>query len=124
MVKMLLQIFISTLAVALALASASGTCLPDGVQASGAAYRICLPDPGKWNGNLVIFAHGYVATTEPLGIPEDQLSLPDGTSLPELINSLGYAFAVSGYSVNGLARHGPVQATLFFPIIHARACLK
>jgi hypothetical protein len=85
-----------------ALASASGACLPDGVQTSGAAYRICMPD-GKWNGNLVIFAHGYVSTTEPLGIPEDQLSLPDGTSLPTLITSLGYAFAVSGYSVNGLA---------------------
>ena len=59
--------------------------------------------PTAWNGSLLIFAHGYVDTTQPLGIPEDQLVLPDGTSIPDLINSLGYAFAVSGYSVNGLA---------------------
>jgi hypothetical protein len=89
------------LAAALALPSASGACLPDGVQSSGAAYRICMP--ATWNGGLLVFAHGYVDTTQPLGIPEDQLVLPDGTSIPDLINSLGYAFAVSGYSVNGLA---------------------
>jgi hypothetical protein len=91
------------LATTFALASASAACLPDGVQTSGAAYRICMPDSGKWNGSLLIFAHGYVATTEPLGIPENQLVLPDGTSIPTLITSLGVAFAVSGYSVNGLA---------------------
>lgn len=85
-----------------ALAQSSSNCLPDGVQSDGAAYRICMPT-GQWNGGLLIFAHGYVAVDEPLGIPEDQLVLPDGTSIPGLINSLGYAFAVSGYSVNGLA---------------------
>jgi hypothetical protein len=78
-------------------------CMPDKVQSSGAIYRICMPDPGKWNGDLVIYAHGYVAFNEPIRIPEDQLTLPDGTSLPALINGLGYAFAVSSYSVNGLA---------------------
>lgn len=88
-----------TLAVSLA---AHAACLPDGIQPSGAAYRICMPD-GTWNGNLVVYAHGYVDVTQPLGIPEDQLVLPDGTSLPQLVNTLGYAFAVSGYSVNGLA---------------------
>ncbi len=103
MIKTVRWIAPVALAAAFALASASGTCLPDGVQASGAAYRICMPDTGKWNGSLLIFAHGYVATTEPLGIPEDQLVLPDGTNIPALINSLGFAFAVSGYSVNGLA---------------------
>lgn len=103
MIKTVRWIAPIALAATFALASASGTCLPDGVQASGAAYRICMPDPGKWNGSLLIFAHGYVATTEPAGIPESQLMLPDGTNLPTLINSLGFAFAVSGYSVNGLA---------------------
>ena len=82
---------------------AAAACDPDGTQTSGAIYRICMPDPGRWNGRLVIWAHGYVAFNEPVAIPEDQLRLPDGTSLPDLVTSLGYAFATTSYSVNGLA---------------------
>jgi hypothetical protein len=78
-------------------------CAPDGQQASGAVYRICLPPPGLWNGSLVVYAHGYVRFNEPIAIPEDQLSFPGGPSIPELINGLGYAFATTSYSVNGLA---------------------
>jgi hypothetical protein len=91
------------LLVTLAVPSARSSCLPDGVQTSGAAYRICMPDSGKWNRGLVLYAHGYVSVNDPLGIPEGQLNLPGGTSIPALITSLGYGFAVSGYSVNGLA---------------------
>ncbi|HEY6546994.1 MAG TPA: prolyl oligopeptidase family serine peptidase, partial [Vicinamibacteria bacterium] len=36
-------------------------------------------------------------------IPEDQLRLPDGTLLPDLINALGFAFATTSYSTNGTA---------------------
>ena len=80
------------------------TCEPDGVQASGAVYRICMPPNWWWNGDLVIYAHGYVAATEPVAIPEDQLCLPgDGPCLPDIINVLGYAFATTSYSTNGLA---------------------
>ena len=78
-------------------------CLPDGVQQSGAKYRICMPN-GKWNRNLVVYAPGYVPVTgQPVQIPEDQLVLSDGTSLPTLLNGLGFAFAVSSFSTNGLA---------------------
>ena len=80
-----------------------GGCEPDGQQASGAVYRICMPPEGAWNGDLVIYAHGYVAYNEPIAIPEDQLTLPDGTSLPDLVTGMGYAFATTSYSVNGLA---------------------
>ncbi len=79
------------------------TCEPDGMQSSGAIYRICMPAPSRWNGDLVIFAHGYVAFNEPFGIPEDQVCSPDGLCLPTLINALGYAFATTSYSENGLA---------------------
>ena len=80
------------------------TCEPDGVQASGAVYRICMPPDWWYNGDLVIYAHGYVAPTEPVAIPEDQLCLPgDGPCLPDIINVLGYAFATTSYSTNGLA---------------------
>jgi hypothetical protein len=84
----------------------AGVCDPDGTQSSGAIYRICMPTaPGNpaWNGDLLIFAHGYVSPTKPIGIPEDQLKLSDETSLPEAVNALGYAFATTSYSVNGLA---------------------
>lgn len=90
-------------AAAPAAAQAPSNCAPDGQQASGAVYRICMPAEGSWNGDLVVYAHGYVAFNEPIAIPEDQLSIPDGPSIPEIINGLGYAFATTSYSVNGLA---------------------
>jgi pimeloyl-ACP methyl ester carboxylesterase len=62
-----------------------------------------MPDAGQWNGDLVLYAHGYVAFNGSPGIPEDQLKLPDGTSVPGIINGLGFAFATTGYSKNGLA---------------------
>jgi len=77
------------------------TC-EDGVQASGAKYRICMPEGTPWNGDLVVYAHGYMAYNRPIEIPEDQLVL-GGISVPEIITSLGYAFATSSYSTNGLA---------------------
>jgi hypothetical protein len=81
----------------------SSTCLPDGKQSSGAIYRICMPQPGCYHNNLVIYAHGYVDAYKPVGIPENQLNLPDGTNVPALINALGFAFATTSYSKNGLS---------------------
>ena len=52
---------------------------------------------------MLVYAHGYVSPDQPIAIPEDQLTLPDGTSLPGSFTALGYAFAVSSYRVNGLA---------------------
>jgi pimeloyl-ACP methyl ester carboxylesterase len=83
--------------------SQASTCSPDEVQASGAVTRVCMPAAGRWNGDLVIFAHGYVSPEAPVGIPEDQLSLPDGTSLPAILNALGFGFATTSYRKNGLA---------------------
>jgi pimeloyl-ACP methyl ester carboxylesterase len=85
---------------ALALCRVSA-CSPDGEQSSGALYRICMPEPECWNGDLVIWAHGYVAEGEPLAIRG--LELPGGPSLPELVNALGFAFATTSYRQNGLA---------------------
>lgn len=73
----------------------------DSTQASGAIARICMPV--AWNNDLIVYAHGYVAANQPVAIPEDQLRLPDGSSIPDVANSLGYAFATTSYSVNGLA---------------------
>jgi pimeloyl-ACP methyl ester carboxylesterase len=84
-----------------ALGAAPMACDPDGQQASGAIYRICMPT-GGWNGDLVLYAHGYVRPTEPVGIPEDQMSV-GGISLADLVTLQGYAFATTSYSTNGLA---------------------
>jgi len=68
------------------------------------AAQILICVPPAWNGDLVVFAHGYVAPTngDP-EIPWDQLVLPDGTSIPGIVTGLGFAFATTSYSDDGLA---------------------
>lgn len=77
-------------------------CFPDGIQPSGAVYRICMPPAWHYNNQLVIWAHGYVAFNEPIAIPEDQLCI-DGFCIPDITNTLGFGFATTSYRTNGLA---------------------
>lgn len=76
-----------------------GITRQEGVQNSGALYSIAIPD--VWNRELVVFAHGYVNPTQPLALPE--LALNDTTSIEQFFLNMGYAFATSSYSKNGLA---------------------
>lgn len=99
---LLVAVFSGLLASPIEAHPSTSVCDPDGLQPGGAVYRICMPE-GPWNGDLVIFAHGYVAYNRPITIPEDQLQLPGGVSLPDLITGLGYAFATTSYRTNGLA---------------------
>jgi pimeloyl-ACP methyl ester carboxylesterase len=90
--------------VVLGLALAPGAlaaCDPDGLQDSGSIYRICMPDR-FYNERLVIWAHGFQDAGTPVEIPEDQLCFAD-LCLPDLITSLGFAFATNSYSKTGLA---------------------
>lgn len=83
-------------------AHAAPLACEDGAQSSGATYRICMP--AQWNNRLVVYAHGYVAPTRPVGIPEDQMRLPGSTfTVDQLVTGQGYAFATSSYRTNGLA---------------------
>ena len=74
---------------------------------SGAFSLICVPPPSLWNGELVVFAHGYVPVNPLLPVNQQlifaNLQLPDGTPLPQLVMGLGYAFATTTYRQNGLA---------------------
>lgn len=101
--------------------STQSCSVEDGYQSSGALYRIWMPC--SWNGDLVVYAHGYISPKEPLRIPIDQLELPDGTSIPEIINQLGYAFAVSSFSKNGLAvKEGVVDLVDLVDIFTKKHC--
>lgn len=82
-----------------------GPCT-DGMLPSGALSRICVPAAG-WTGDLLVFAHGYVAFNQPLGFYH--LQLPDGTDIPTLVQGLGFAFATTSYRRNGLAILEPVD---------------
>lgn len=62
---------------------------------SGEIYQICKPV--NWNGELIIYAHGYVSEFKPLALPTE----PD--DFAPLFISMGYAFATTSYSENGLA---------------------
>lgn len=78
-----------------------GPCM-DGVLPGGALSKVCIPASG-WNGDLVVYAHGYVPNLPGMPLDFYNLSLPDGTYLPTLVQSLGFAFATTSYRQNGLA---------------------
>jgi pimeloyl-ACP methyl ester carboxylesterase len=86
-------------------AQSNADCDYFGTHSDGALY--CISMPTTWNGDLVIFAHGYVAVDEPVDIPWSQMRFVNEYGypvyLPDVINSLGFAFATTSYSVNGLA---------------------
>ena len=69
----------------------------DGVLEHGGLYRICFP--ATWNGDLVLFAHGYVAPQSPLTIPEESVG---GQPASSVITGLGYAYATTSFRANGL----------------------
>jgi pimeloyl-ACP methyl ester carboxylesterase len=72
-------------------------------QPTKSIYRICQPPEELRNGSLVIWAHGFQDVSATVGIPEDQLTLGDGVSIPDLVTSLGFDFATNSYRKTGLA---------------------
>lgn len=74
--------------------SYASDCAP--YPSNGAIHLICVP--GRWNGSLIVYAHGYVS-------PEEQSSptLPAETAeVMEIAHSLGFAFATTSYPDLGL----------------------
>jgi hypothetical protein len=71
-----------------------------------------MPQPAScYNGNMILFAHGYVAPGSPADSWLSQLALPDGTALPSLLNGQGFGFAASSFSTEGLAILEGIQDT-------------
>ncbi len=68
----------------------------------GAAYRIEIPQSG-WNGQLVMWAHGYVGNPPQLFVGEPPLR--------RHLLERGYAWAASSYSRNGYDARAGVEDT-------------
>jgi pimeloyl-ACP methyl ester carboxylesterase len=62
---------------------------------TGEIIQICVPT--LWNGELILYAHGYVSEFEPLRLPAEAVGYAP------LYTALGYAFATTSFSQNGLA---------------------
>jgi pimeloyl-ACP methyl ester carboxylesterase len=69
----------------------------DGTTSGGALTRLCFP--AGWNGDLILYAHGYVQPDAPLAIPDNVIG---GMPIEDLINAAGYAYAATSYRANGL----------------------
>jgi pimeloyl-ACP methyl ester carboxylesterase len=69
----------------------------DGTTSGGALTRVCFP--AEWNGDLILYAHGYIQPDAPVAIPDNLIG---GTPVEDLINALGYAFATTSFRANGL----------------------
>ena len=71
--------------------------LVEGECETGAKYLLALPN--DWNGDLVVYAHGFMDTAEPITLPTKD----DIEALQNLWTSNGYAVAYSSYSKYGFA---------------------
>ncbi|HEU4699270.1 MAG TPA: hypothetical protein VFS40_08825, partial [Gemmatimonadales bacterium] len=69
----------------------------DGTLASRGLYRLCFP--AQWNGDLVVYAHGYVSPYDPVTIQDNVVG---GVPVSATVTGLGYAFATTSYRANGL----------------------
>jgi pimeloyl-ACP methyl ester carboxylesterase len=74
----------------------------EGATGPGSLYKLFYP--AVWNGDLVIYSHGYVAPGEPI-------ALPDVDPLPAILTGFGYGVAYSSFSENGYAIKDAVQRT-------------
>src|SRR5439155_22249780 len=77
----------------------------DGVTADGALYRFLVPS--SWNGQLVVYAHGYVSAANPIALP----NTPIEQAAFQAITSQGFAVAMSSYAENGWAVKNGAQTT-------------
>jgi pimeloyl-ACP methyl ester carboxylesterase len=90
------------LGVALLLSSTALAELPLGTEEitgewQGALYAMYVPP--DWNGDLVLYAHGWVHPLAPIALPEG----PELDEFRDLLLADGYALAYSSFSSNGWA---------------------
>jgi pimeloyl-ACP methyl ester carboxylesterase len=84
-------------------ASPATNAIIDGSIGPGSLYR--LARPANWNGDLVIYAHGYAFPSQPVALP------PEGDQFIEMFGAQGFAVAFSSFSENGWAVKDGAQRT-------------
>ncbi|MDX5422069.1 MAG: hypothetical protein LPK07_15020 [Hymenobacteraceae bacterium] len=65
------------------------------VRPSGEIIQLCMPE--QWNGELILYAHGYVPAFLPLSLPTQ------ADTYRAVFTSAGYAFATTSFRENGIA---------------------
>ena len=73
--------------------------------AGGAQYQFLVPQ--NWNGQLLVYAHGYAAPASPIALP----NTPEELQIFQAVTSRGFAVAMSSYSQNGWAVREGAQDT-------------
>jgi pimeloyl-ACP methyl ester carboxylesterase len=79
------------------------TAIIDGSTGPGSVYR--LARPADWNGDLVIYAHGYAFPEQPVALP------PEGEGFISMFGAQGFAVAFSSFSENGWVVKDGAQRT-------------
>ncbi len=75
--------------------SITSTCtVVDPYPGNDELYLICVPE--NWNGELILYAHGYVGAHVP------DLTFAEGEQYAGLVTSVQFAYATTTYSANGL----------------------
>jgi pimeloyl-ACP methyl ester carboxylesterase len=62
--------------------------------------QICIP-PSGWNGQLVVYAHGFVPPQAPLALPTAEFELFGGQTILAPLLQGGFAFATTSFRKNG-----------------------
>jgi pimeloyl-ACP methyl ester carboxylesterase len=70
----------------------------------GPGSRYAMDVPADWNGDLVLYAHGYTNPAAPV-------ALPNITALRDLLLAQGFAVAYSSFSGNGYVVKDGAQRT-------------
>src|SRR5262245_51821289 len=63
--------------------------------------QVCIPPVG-WNGQLVIYVHGFVPPQMPIALPTQELAA-FGPDLIAAVLQNGFAFATTSFRKNGYA---------------------
>src|SRR5579859_6832972 len=85
---------------------ASAQQIVTGAGQDGSTYEIAMPT--RWNGGLVVYAHGIDDPQEPLVVPSQD---SDFAPFRDAIVARGYAVASSSWSSTGYAVKDGVQRT-------------
>ena len=87
----------------------------DGLIGGTNVYAVLVPD--DWNGELVVYAHGFVDSGEPLVLPNKD----NVEAMRDKVVDMGFAWAYCSYRENGLAIKDGAWATNLLPKLFVAA---